>query len=245
MRTDTVWQDETLVNNFLTGVRGAIPFAADQINIAFQVIDRAGTAVHRVADLGCGDGAIAQAVLTHYPNAHVVAMDFSDPMLAQAKERLHPFGDRITLLQADLYTPDWQTGLATFDVVLSGYCIHHLPDDRKRALYSEIYHRLNPGGCFLNIEHVASSTPWVESLFNESLVDALYQWHITQGGTDSRTEIAQRFVYRDDKQANILAPVEAQCEWLRAIGFQQVDCFFKWFELAVFGGVKGTMPNPP
>jgi hypothetical protein len=26
--------------------------------------------------------------------------------------------------------------------------------------------------------------------------------------------------------------------WLREIGFAQVDCFWKWRELAVFGGVK-------
>ena len=29
-----------------------------------------------------------------------------------------------------------------------------------------------------------------------------------------------------------------QCRWLREIGFQDVDCFWKYFELAIFGGVK-------
>jgi len=70
------------------------------------------------------------------------------------------------------------------------------------------------------------------------LVDALYQWQQHQGGSLSRQEVGRQFVYRDDKQANVLAPVETQCEWLRQIGFQQVDCYFKWFELAVFGGVR-------
>jgi len=240
VRTDTVWQDRTLVKSFLTGVRGAIPFATAQINMALQVLDHTGVPMRQVADLGCGDGAIAQAVLTHYPEARVTAIDFSEPMLEQARQRLQPFGDRVTVIQADLYTAAWQTGLETFDGVLSGYCIHHLPDDRKRELYGEIYHRLTPGGGFLNIEHVASASPWGERLFNESLVDALYLWHQQQGGTDSRETVAKQFVYREDKQANILAPVEMQCEWLRALGFEQVDCYFKWFELAVFGGVKGV-----
>jgi hypothetical protein len=113
-----------------------------------------------------------------------------------------------------------------------------LPNDRKRELYREIYDLLTPGGGFLNIEHVSSASPWGEHLFNESLVDSLYEWHKTQGGQSSRQEVAQRFVYREDKQANILAPVQVQGEWLRAIGFQHVDCYFKWFELAVFGGIK-------
>ena len=38
------------------------------------------------------------------------------------------------------------------------------------------------------------------------------------------------------QEGNILAPVELQCEWLRRIGFEDVDCYFKIFELAVFGG---------
>ncbi|WP_181357642.1 class I SAM-dependent methyltransferase [Stenomitos frigidus] len=243
MRTDQIWQNRTVAENFLTGVRGAIPFATEQINIALRVLDQLSMPIQRVADLGCGDGAIAHAILTHYPEAHVTAIDFSEPMLEQARQRLQPFGSRVSILQADLYTSDWQTALGSptsnaFDAVLSGYCIHHLPDDRKQALYREIFHLLRSGGGFLNIEHVASATPWIEALFNETLVDAIYQWHQTQGKVLSREAVGKQFVYREDKKANILAPVELQCEWLRAIGFQQVDCFFKFFELSVFGGIR-------
>jgi tRNA (cmo5U34)-methyltransferase len=243
MRTDQIWQNRTVAENFLTGVRGAIPFATEQIHIALRVLDQLDRPITQVADLGCGDGTIAHAILTHYPEAHVTAIDFSEPMLEQARQRLQPFGSRVTIVQADLYTADWQTAIrsaseGTFDAVLSGYCIHHLPDDRKQALYREIFHLLRSGGGFLNIEHVASASPWVEALFNETLVDSIYQWHQTQANVLSREEVGERFVYREDKKANILAPVEVQCKWLRAIGFQQVDCFFKFFELAVFGGIR-------
>lgn len=238
MRTDQIWQNRIVAENFLTGVRGAIPFATEQIDIALHVLDQLALPIHRVADLGCGDGAIAHAILAHYPDAHVTAIDFSEPMLEQATQRLQPFGERVDVVQADLYTPDWQNGLESFDAVLSGYCIHHLPNDRKQALYREIFHLLRSGGAFLNIEHVASATPWVEALFNDTLVESIYQWHQAQGGALSREAVGQTFVYREDKKANILASVDVQCAWLRAIGFQQVDCFFKFFELAVFGGVR-------
>ena len=33
------------------------------------------------------------------------------------------------------------------------------------------------------------------------------------------------------KQINVI-------EWLRELGYRHADCYFKWFELAVFGGVK-------
>lgn len=238
MRTDKIWQDPNLANCFLTGVRGGVPFAAEQINIALQVMDKACPQPEHVADLGCGDGILAHAVLNCYPQAKITALDFSEPMLDRARQRLQQFSGQVTFVQADLYEPNWCQGLGDFDVIISGYCIHHLPDERKRILYSEIYQLLKTGGCFLNIEHVSSSSPWVEELFNDLTIDSLYQWHQTQDEKLSREEVASRFVNRQDKMANILAPVEVQCEWLRSIGFQQVDCYFKVFELAVFGGVK-------
>jgi hypothetical protein len=42
----------------------------------------------------------------------------------------------------------------------------------------------------------------------------------------------------DEDRSNQLLDVETQVAWLREIGFAQVDCFWKWRELALFGGVK-------
>ena len=88
----------------------------------------------------------------------------------------------------------------------------------------------------INVEHVASASNWVESVWDNYFVDALHDFSRKQGSAKSREEIAKEFYDRPDKEANILAPVETQCEWLRALGFQDVDCYFKIFELAVFGG---------
>ena len=125
-----------------------------------------------------------------------------------------------------------------FDVIVSGYSIHHQTDGRKRELYAELFNLLRPGGIFINIEHVASHSAWGKGVFDEMFIDALHLYHQQNGKSQSRTEIAHDFYNRPDKGANILAPVESQCEWLRQIGFEQVDCYQKLFELAVFGGVK-------
>ena len=91
---------------------------------------------------------------------------------------------------------------------------------------------LAPGGIFINVEHVASASQWVEALNDELFVDSLHMHH----RESSREEVARKYYDRPDKSANILAPVERQCEWLREIGFADVDCYLKVFELAVFGG---------
>ncbi|PAE14628.1 methyltransferase type 12, partial [Virgibacillus sp. 7505] len=51
-------------------------------------------------------------------------------------------------------------------------------------------------------------------------------------------EVKEEYENRPDKADNILENVYAQVQWLRQIGFDHADCYFKWMELAVFGGVK-------
>ena len=54
----------------------------------------------------------------------------------------------------------------------------------------------------------------------------------------SRVVVRRRFVNRADQSTTILAPVEDQCRWLHTIGFAEMDCYFKIYELALFGGQK-------
>jgi hypothetical protein len=122
--------------------------------------------------------------------------------------------------------------------VVSGFAIHHLPDNRKRALYAEVFTLLADGGTFVNCEHVASPTPRVEALFDRAMADHLYARRRERGEEVTPEQVHHEYLTRPDRAANILAPVEEQCRWLRDIGFQDVDCFWKYFELAVFGGTK-------
>ena len=114
----------------------------------------------------------------------------------------------------------------------------HLPDDRKKTLYSEIYELLSEGGVFLNLEHVASETPAGVELFDQYFIDHLFDFHSKSDPAVERSGISNSYYSRPDKNENILALVDEQCEWLRDIGFEDVDCFFKVFELALFGGRK-------
>jgi ubiquinone/menaquinone biosynthesis C-methylase UbiE len=235
-----VWKSGELAEKYLSGVRGAIPMAGEQIEIILRVIGAGSLPIDRVLDLGCGDGILAAAILERHPAASAVLVDISGAMIEAAKKRLSAYGDKITFITCDYGDRNWvgKVPASPFSVVVSGFSIHHQTDERKKELYSEIYHLLAPGGIFLNLEHVSSPTDWINGLFNECFVDSLYQMHLRNGTQMSREQVAQEFFCRDDKAANILAPAETQCEWLRTIGFEDVDCFFKLFELALFGGRK-------
>jgi SAM-dependent methyltransferase len=253
----TVWQAEGLTNTYLDGVRGAIPLANEQIDVMLRLIRASQPEVNRVLDLGCGDGVLGTAVLDQHPAAHVLFIDFSEPMLAAARQRLGNNPHTHTLL-LDYGEKGWEERLLKiedlrlsrapsnlqssifnlFDVIISGYSIHHQPDGRKKEIYAEIFNLLAPGGIFINIEHVASADPWLEERFREIFVDNIYRQQRQAGSGKTWAEIDREYYSRPDKAANILAPVETQCDWLRDIGYQKVDIYLKIFELAVFGGIK-------
>lgn len=238
MITDEVWKLPDIVNRFLT-FRAAIPMAQEQIGVMLSILGSREEPVRTFLDLGCGDGILAAAVLGAYPESRGVLADFSEPMLGQAREQLAAHADQLKFVNLDYGEPDWVDGVrdfGPFDAIVSGYSIHHQPNDRKRPLFKEIFSLLNPGGWFVNVEHVAPSSPLTTELFNDHIIDGYYAIERQSGGARTREQLAEVFLNRSDKAANILLPVETQCNWLRGIGFELVDCFFRVYELAVFAG---------
>ena len=168
----------------------------------------------RVLDLGCGDGLVAGRVFDACPGVEVLACDFSAAMLTRARERFAAT-PLVTVVEHDLDEPlpaDW----GQFDAVVSAFAIHHVGDERKHALYAEVLQRLEPGGVFSNLEHVASPTGELHRAWLEAL------------GTAPE----------DDDPSNKLASMEVQLEWLRDLGYEQVDCHYKWREIALLGAKK-------
>ncbi|MCF7762431.1 MAG: class I SAM-dependent methyltransferase [Verrucomicrobia bacterium] len=167
----------------------------------------------RILDLGTGDGRLLALLRLDRPDARGIALDMSPTMLAAARERFRG-NEQVGVIEHNLDVP--LPDLGHFDVIVSSLAIHHCTDDRKRALYSEIHAALEPGGIFCNLEHVSSATGNLHARFLHAL-----------GITEA-----------DEDPSNKLTSVELQMRWLRGIGFEEVDCYWKWLELALFGGVR-------
>jgi SAM-dependent methyltransferase len=166
----------------------------------------------RMLDLGCGDARLTALVLACRPTVErAIAVDVSEPMMALARER---FADdpRVTVRRGDLADPITEFG--TFDVIVSGFAIHHLADERKRELFGEIVDQLSPGGVFANLEVVASASPTRHAEFLAAI---------------GRTV---------DDPEDRLASVHDQLGWMRDAGLTDVDCLWRWRGFALLVGAK-------
>ena len=240
MTTDEVWKLPEIVDRYLS-YRAAIPLAVEQIGVMMSILKTRETPIASFVDLGCGDGILGATLLGEYPLARGVFVDFSEPMLEQAQAQLNEYAGQLLFENLDYGHPAWvneMLGSSPFDAIVSGYSIHHQADARKREVYEEIFALLKPGGWFVNIEHVSSAAKLNIDLFENHYLTARHTIEQNQGGTRTFDELAAEYKNRPDKAANILAPVELQCGWLREIGFEEVDCYFRIYELAVFAGRK-------
>ena len=179
---------------------------------------------HRILDLGAGTGLLSALVADAVPDSTVTLVDASADMLALAPERLGPAWSRCEAVIAD-FTREPPAG--PFDAVVSALAIHHLSDAQKRALFAHIHEVLVPGGVFVNAEQVAGPTPRLDDDYRRVWAT---QTRACGATDDDLAEAAVRMA------VDICAPVDTQCGWLRDLGFVDVDCFFKSWRFAVFGG---------
>jgi len=200
------WSDAEQVEWYVSRIGRLEPRLAGERMVA----DALPAEPRRGLDLGTGDGRLVALVLDERPSvAEVVAVDCSPPMLERARAR---FADdaRVRVDSWDLN--DSISPLGDFDLVVSGFAIHHLEDRRKQELYGEVARQLQPGGAFLNLEVVASATPERHAEFLTAI---------------GRTA---------DDVEDRLASIEDQLAWFRAAGLVNVDCLWRWRGFAVLAG---------
>lgn len=203
------WTTAAHANRYLAMADGVPHRAEGEGVLAEQVpVD-----ARRVLDLGTGDGRLLALLQADRPQMRGVGLDFSELMLEAAGRRFA--GDeRVELVEHDLAAP--LPPLGRFDVVVSSMAIHHLEHERKRSLYGEVFDLLEPGGVFANFEHVASPTRRLHLAFFAAIDEPL----------------------EHEDPSDRLLDVETQLRWLRELGFEDVDCYWKWLEMALLIGVK-------
>ncbi len=205
------WSDPQHVSNYLNSVDSSMSFRKEGESILLSHIS---SNTKRILDIGTGNGRLIKLIKSQLPSIEkVVAIDVSPVMIKAVKDNFSN-DSTIEVIEHDLSNSLPEMGY--FDAIVSGLAIHHLTHKRKYTLYEEIYGMLNPSGVFCNLEHVSSPSIGQHARFLKAI---------------SHTN-------KKEDYTNKLLSAEKQLQWLRDIGFVDVDCYWKWLEIALLIGYK-------
>ena len=258
------WGNEVKVAYFLANAEVIVPRRAEQLKLLTRFLPYSSDAALSVLDLGAGFGAVTEQILNYYPRATVTCVDGSQAMVAHAAERLRKYGGRVKILKADLAEPSWfhilleslarsaelaaasgersKNDSAAFNAAVSAIAIHHLTHQRKRELDREVFQLLAPGGVFLNNDVVATP-PALKDCFEALNLAAIQEQECAQRGVartmeQLQAEMREQLRLAGGRHQSHIAPLGDQLEWLIEAGFTSVDCYWRYLDLAIFGGVK-------
>lgn len=231
--------DDSNTYRQLAGI--AVPARAEQWAVLLCLLPFGQEETFQLVELAAGEGRLAQAILSAFPNATLLALDGEASMISEARARLSVFGDRAQVGHFDIMADDWYPQILGADVVLSSLCIHHLTAAQKRHLFEGVAAHLSPRGAFLIADLVAPVHPQAEHLFAESWsADALQQSLEQTGSRDlyDHFERERWNYYRYPDPFDKPSPLFEQLAWLQSAGFAVADCFWMRAGHAIYGGYQ-------
>ena len=228
-----IWQSETIVANWAAEAARRERYRVAQRRLMAVLLPFGEQDEFTFLDLGAGTGAASRAILGLRPRSTAILADFSVQMMRAGEREMEPFAGRYSFVEFDMTTGEWPAAIPpALDAVVTSMCVHHLPDERKRGLFAEIYDHLAPGGWYLNYDPVRSEDPLVEAAWQR--VD-----------DDDDPETAHKRAHRTadeqarwDNHVRYIIPLARQLDYLRAAGFAAIDVYWKQMENVIYGGCR-------
>lgn len=197
------------------------------------------TSPRSMLELGAGTGRLSSRLLHRFSKMRLHALDGSQAMLGKARQNLRGFEKRVEFVHSDFGRRHWSSGFPKFDAVISTAAIHHLTGAGKRRLFQEVFDHLNPGGMFIVGDPVWPSVSALKR--RDDLMWATYiqgRYRQLKGEDKPVGEILDWINATRDAEGDQPSSLEEQLQWMRDAEFKHVDCHWKSYGFAVFGGTR-------
>jgi tRNA (cmo5U34)-methyltransferase len=178
-------------------------------------------------DLGCGTGELSRSLMEGIPELRLHCVDLAPAMIERAREKLAPWGERVTFAIGNFLEAPLPAGAAG---VVSALAVHHLEGSEKRALFARLHGALASGGLLVLADAVTGGSTGYTAYYLRRWVD-----HMRASGM-TEEEIAA--VLQDHEQNDRLSGLDDQMAWMREAGFREVECLWKYFLLVVVAAEK-------
>jgi tRNA (cmo5U34)-methyltransferase len=224
------WLNPAFARNWDAGAEVGNPTRALQLDLVTALVAAEYRPGSTILDLGAGSGQVERLLLAARPDARIVAVDASSPMLALAKDRLADAGDQVELVAGDFAEPERLTLPARdYGIALLIQTLHHVPHDRKRRALAMLARVLSPGGLLILVDRIAFEDAALSSV-QASMWDWLERRSAVKSGW-SADEFFHRLAGKEDHPGG----VEEHLAMLRETGFSAA-CLELHLNRAVFVG---------
>lgn len=204
-----------------------IPFYQEMLEALTNALPHPETQKIRVADIGSGTGTVGKMILERYPNSILTCVDLAANMIELAKNKLTKYKN-VEYIVEDFYNYNFDK---KYDVVVTSLALHHLRNDNdKKEFFKKIFDALIKNGVFYNADVVLGSSETLQNLY-------MNKWKEFMQKKVALSEIENKWCPRyedEDRPAKVID----QIKWLEEIGFQKIDIIWKYYNFAVYGGVK-------
>ena len=222
--------DESVTDVFVDMLRRSIP----QYDVMRQTVFDVGSAFvqpqTQIVDLGCARGDALAAFVERYGAANrYVGIDVSEPMLHAARERFaREIADGFVRFGSTDLRTSYPEGAAS--LTLCVLTLQFTPIDYRTRILQDIFAHTAPGGALVLVEKVLGVTAGLGRLWIQQ-----YHAHKRDHGY-SAEEIERKRLALE----GVLVPVTASWneDMLRAAGFHEIECFWRWMNFAAWVAVK-------
>ncbi len=234
------WQGRERAQKYEQQADLVLPKRQEMLSLIVQLIPFERDEPLRVLDLGTGTGVPAQRVLQDFSRANVICVDKSLEMMEIGCAKLAEYGDRVRFIQAELEDPAWNNGLPDkFDAIVSALAFNLLTDVAKQRLFAQCYEMLEPCGCLVFSDRLRAADKAVDRFY----LDQWMKFIVRQAREVLGKEVTQETVTARQRSLDEAAGVKSATledilTWLKQAGFAQVECYWKYFQWAVFGACK-------
>jgi tRNA (cmo5U34)-methyltransferase len=228
-----IWQSPDIIANWAAEAQRHEPKRAAQRRLMARLLPFGAQESFTFLDLGAGTGAASLAILAQHPRAVAILADFSAEMMRAGERDMQPYAGRYRYVEFDMRAGQWpETIPAALDAVVTSMSVHHLPDERKQGLFTEIFARLAPGAWYLNYDPVRAEDPVVEAAWQRA------------NDLDDPEAASRRLHRTPEEQARwenhvrYIIPLDRQLGYLRSAGFQGIDVYWKQLDNVIYGGYR-------
>jgi tRNA (cmo5U34)-methyltransferase len=208
-------------------IKKVIPFYNICFNVIIDILKQAYYKPKSILDIGIGTGNLSLKLLEAFPKSELTGIDLVDDFINIARQKLINYSKNVKLICKDIKEFSF---INKYDLIVTSFMFHHLENKEKKLIYKKIYGSLNQNGFFFNLDFVGSSSRYFYNLFDKIRIMLMQN-----EGIDKKT-IQKDYI--EHRALEIPVPDREQMIWLEKIGFQDIECFWKYINLSVFGGRK-------